>query len=168
MVAVAVHGNYELDDNPARVDRDALWQFVSTEAYWARWRSRADVEQQLVGSWRVVGCYDQAGRMVGFARAVSDGMDLAYLTDVYVLAGHRGQGLGQAIVHELIDTGGCCTPRMRTICTASSASASPITGIWSGRAARKPRSIQGCNGYGQAYLAAQDARLAARMHSEVG
>jgi GNAT superfamily N-acetyltransferase len=105
MEAVAVHGSYELDENPARVDRDALWEFVSTEAYWARWRSRADVERQLLGSWRVVGCYDQDGHMVGFARAVSDGVDLAYLTDVYVLASHRGQGLGRAIVQEMIEDG---------------------------------------------------------------
>jgi GNAT superfamily N-acetyltransferase len=105
MEAVAVPASYELDDNPARVDRDALWQFVSTEAYWARWRSRADVERQLLSSWRVVGCYDQGGDMVGFARAVSDGVDLAYLTDVYVLDRHRGQGLGRAIVQEMIDNG---------------------------------------------------------------
>jgi GNAT superfamily N-acetyltransferase len=105
MEAVVVHGSYELDDNPARVDRDALWHFVSTEAYWARWRSRADVDQQLLGSWRVVGCYDRDGHMVGFARAVSDGVDLAYLTDVYVLADHRGRGLGRAIVQEMIDDG---------------------------------------------------------------
>jgi GNAT superfamily N-acetyltransferase len=105
METVVVHGSYEIDANPARVDRDAIWQFVSTEAYWARWRSRADIEQQLLGSWRVVGCYDHAGRMVGFARAVSDGVDLAYLTDVYVLASHRGRGLGHAILHEMIDNG---------------------------------------------------------------
>jgi ribosomal protein S18 acetylase RimI-like enzyme len=105
MDVVALHGNYELDDNPGRVDGDALWAFVSTEAYWGRWRSRADVDQQLSGAWRVVGCYDQDGQMVGFARAVSDGLDLAYLSDVYVLADHRGQGLGEALVREMIDNG---------------------------------------------------------------
>jgi GNAT superfamily N-acetyltransferase len=105
MVTVTVHGSYEIDDNPARVDRDAVWQFVSTEAYWGRWRSRADVDQQVLGSWRIVGCYDQNGCMVGFARAVSDGVDLAYLSDVYILAGDRGQGLGSAILQEMIDNG---------------------------------------------------------------
>ena len=36
---------YELDDNPDRVDLDVVWQFLSTEAYWGRWRTREIVEQ---------------------------------------------------------------------------------------------------------------------------
>jgi hypothetical protein len=27
-------GAYELDDDPGRVDRDAVWEFLSTQAYW--------------------------------------------------------------------------------------------------------------------------------------
>src|SRR6202042_2475010 len=78
-------GQYELDDDPGRVDRDTLWQFLSTEAYWGRWRTRSVVEQQLDSAWRVVGVYDSAsGAMIGFARAVSDGAGFAYLADVYV------------------------------------------------------------------------------------
>jgi GNAT superfamily N-acetyltransferase len=98
-------GDYELDADPDRVDLDALWRFLSTEAYWARWRSRADVEEQLRTAWRVVGCYAPDGAMVGFARAVSDGLALAYLADVYVLAEHRGRGLATALVREMIDNG---------------------------------------------------------------
>lgn len=96
---------YELDDDPARVDVDAVSLFMATQAYWARWRTSDDVRRQVEGAWRVVGCYDSAGRMVGFARAISDGVALAYLADVFVLSGHRGQGLGKAIVHEMIDNG---------------------------------------------------------------
>ncbi len=43
--------------------------------------------------------------MVGFARAVSDGLQLAYLADVFVLAGHRGRGLGRRLVEEMIEAG---------------------------------------------------------------
>ena len=69
-------GDYELDDSPARVDRDAAWQFLSAHAYWGRARTRADFEAQLASAWRVVGVYLAAtGRMVGFARAVSDGRE---------------------------------------------------------------------------------------------
>jgi len=42
--------------------------------------------------------------MVGFARAFSDGGS-AYLADVYVLPGHRGAGLGKAIVRMMVETG---------------------------------------------------------------
>ncbi len=39
---------------------------------------------------------------VGFARAVSDGVTVAYLADVYVLEAHRGRGLGLQLVREII------------------------------------------------------------------
>lgn len=98
--------SYTLDDDPARVDVDAVWAFLSTEAYWHRWRRREHVEAQIAGAWRVVGAYDDAtGAQVGFARALSDGVCDAYLADVYVLAEHRGHGLGKALVSKMIDEG---------------------------------------------------------------
>ena len=97
---------YELDDSPGRVDRDAVWAFLSTEAYWGRWRSRADVEAQLDSAWRVVGAYERAtGALAGFARAVSDGVAFAYLADVYVLPEARGCGLGEALVRAMVEEG---------------------------------------------------------------
>ena len=95
---------YELDDDPARVDLDALWTFLSTEAYWGRWRSRDDVVRQLQGSWRVLGAYHGA-EMVGYARAISDGVSLAYLADVFVLREHRGRGLGRRLIAAMVEEG---------------------------------------------------------------
>jgi len=101
-----IAGRFELDDDPRRVDRDAVWAFLSREAYWGRWRSRADMERQLDSAWRVVGAYETgSGRMVGFARAVSDGVAYAYLADVFVVADARGHGLGTALVAAMIDHG---------------------------------------------------------------
>ena len=95
-----------LDDDPVRVDMEVVWGFLSQEAYWARWRTRADVEAQVRASWRVVGVYKRVdGAMVGFARATSDGVALAYLADVFILPEHRGQGLGRALVAAMIDGG---------------------------------------------------------------
>jgi GNAT superfamily N-acetyltransferase len=99
-------GDYELDDDPARVDRDAVWGFLSTEAYWGKSRTRADFERQLAGAWRVVGVYETAGgAQAGFARAVSDGVAFAYLADVFVLPAARGGGLGKELVATMIDRG---------------------------------------------------------------
>lgn len=82
---------YEIDHQLARVDLEVVWSFLSTEAYCGRWRSRQVVTQQVTGAWRVVGAYRRAdGSMVGFARAVSDGVALANLADVFVLPRHRG------------------------------------------------------------------------------
>jgi GNAT superfamily N-acetyltransferase len=96
---------YTVDDDPARIDLDVVLSYLSTEAYWHRWRTRADVERQVAGAWRVVGAYDASGAQVGFARALSDGVCEAYLADVFVLPGHRGHGLGKLLVATMIDEG---------------------------------------------------------------
>lgn len=97
---------HELDDDPARIDVDAVWAFLSTEAYWGRFRTRADLEAQLASAWRVVGAYDAAtGAQVGFARAISDGVALAYLADVYVVPAHRSHGVGHALLRLMVDDG---------------------------------------------------------------
>jgi GNAT superfamily N-acetyltransferase len=100
------YGKYELDDDPARVDVDAVWDFLSTDAYWGRSRTRADFEAQLATAWRIVGAYETAtGRLVGFARTISDGVAYGYLSDVFVTADARGTGLGKELVATMIDRG---------------------------------------------------------------
>jgi pimeloyl-ACP methyl ester carboxylesterase len=53
---------FDFDDDLQRVDLDAVWGFLSEHAYWQRWRSRWDVERQIAGAWREVGCYDEPYR----------------------------------------------------------------------------------------------------------
>lgn len=97
---------YEFDDDPARIDRDAVWRWLSTEAYWARWRTRADVEAQLDSAWRLVAAYRRdTGELVGFARAISDGVAFGYLADVFVVEEHRGRGISNGLVSLMIDEG---------------------------------------------------------------
>jgi len=97
---------YVVDDDAERVDVDAVWQFLSTQAYWGRWRRREDLAAQVRSAWRVVGVYRcDSGALVGFARAVSDGVSLAYLADVFITPGHRGRGLGKLLVAVMIDRG---------------------------------------------------------------
>lgn len=96
---------YDISDDRGRVDMDVVWDFLSSKAYWNRWRKRGDVEAQVSNAWRVVGAYTEDGAMVGFARAISDGVALAYLADVFVVPEHRGRGLGRRIVRAMIDDG---------------------------------------------------------------
>lgn len=97
---------YELDDNLDRIPRDAVWAWLSADAYWGQWRTRADVDAQLDSAWRVVGAY-LAGtdHLVGFARAASDGVGFAYLADVFVVNEHQRQGLGKRLMHTMIEDG---------------------------------------------------------------
>jgi ribosomal protein S18 acetylase RimI-like enzyme len=97
-------GGLELDDDPARVDLDAVHDFLSNESYWATGRSRETVERLVREAQRVVGLYVD-GRQVGFARAFTDGVAIAYLADVYVLPEFRGCGLGLELVREMVENG---------------------------------------------------------------
>jgi GNAT superfamily N-acetyltransferase len=98
--------DYVVDDDRSRIDLDVVWEFLSQHAYWARWRTRDVVERQVREAWRVIGCYDdRSGQQVGFARAVSDGLAIAYLADVFVVDEHRGRGLGKLIVQAIVDDG---------------------------------------------------------------
>ena len=73
--------DYDLDDDPARIQRDVVWDFLSTRAYWGRWRTRDQLETQI------------------------DGIGFAYLADVFVLDDHRGQSLGKRLLRLMIDDG---------------------------------------------------------------
>jgi GNAT superfamily N-acetyltransferase len=96
---------YELDDDPDRIDIDAVHAYISGESYWGQGRPRERVERAVRKADRVVGLYKD-GAQVGFCRAViDDGANVAYLADVYVLAAHRGGGLGVELVREMVDNG---------------------------------------------------------------
>jgi GNAT superfamily N-acetyltransferase len=87
---------FELDDDPTRVDRGAVHEFL-TASYWAEGRPREIQDALIDSAQRVVGLYHE-DRQIGFSRTVSDGHVHAYLADVYVLPEFRGQGLGVELV----------------------------------------------------------------------
>jgi GNAT superfamily N-acetyltransferase len=95
---------YELDDDPARIDREAVHRYLSEESYWAKGRRRDVVDELIENAARVVGVYHD-GRQIGFSRIHSDGHTMSYLADVYVLEEHRGRGLGVELVRFSVDEG---------------------------------------------------------------
>jgi GNAT superfamily N-acetyltransferase len=97
-----VAGGYELDDDRGRVDVDMVYRYLSKEAYWVRGRDRATIERLVRESTRVMGVY-LGDQQVGFARVISDGTSVAWLGDVFVLAEHRGKGLGEELVREAVE-----------------------------------------------------------------
>ena len=106
----ALENGYELDDDPARINRTAVHAFL-TESYWAEGRTRARQDALIDGSARAVGLYHGADQ-VGFARVVDcDAAGFVYLADVYVLEEHRGHGLGLELVREAVENGPHATRR---------------------------------------------------------
>ena len=90
---------YELDDDPARIDREAVHAYLGGVSYWAKGRSR-DVQDALIdNAARVVGLYHD-GEQIGFSRTLSDGHAQSYLADEY-----RGRGLGVELIRFSVDEG---------------------------------------------------------------
>jgi GNAT superfamily N-acetyltransferase len=92
----------ELDDDRERVDVDAVHRFLSEDAYWVRGRSRETIERLVRESTRVIAAYDD-GRLIAFCRVMSDGSNMAWLGDVFVVPDHRGRGVGVVLVREAVE-----------------------------------------------------------------
>jgi len=96
---------YELDDDRARLDREAVHAYLGGVSYWAEGRTRERQDELIDASARVVGLYHD-DRQIGFARAVDcDAAGFMYLADVYVLDEHRGRGLGLELIKEIVERG---------------------------------------------------------------
>lgn len=88
-----------LSFDAARVDRDLLYSWLR-EAYWSKSRSRETMDRSLDHS-LCLSAWD-GDQMVGFARVVTDYATFAWLCDVIVDPGRRGQGIGKALVEAVL------------------------------------------------------------------
>jgi GNAT superfamily N-acetyltransferase len=85
--------DYRLSEDPTDLDMDSVVRWISTDAYWAKGRTREVIERSFVNS-VPVGLYTPGGTQAAVARIVSDRATFAWLCDVYVDRDHRGRGLG--------------------------------------------------------------------------
>ena len=90
---------YDISTDPGRLDLDAIHAYLS-RSYWSPGVPRAVVARAIAHS-LCFGIY-RDGAQVGFARVISDRATFAYLADVYVLEGHRGQGLSKRLVAQIL------------------------------------------------------------------
>lgn len=92
---------YEISDDPARLDIEAMHAFLAQESYWSRGIPRDVFDRAVAGSLNF-GLY-HGTTQVGLARVVTDRATFAWLCDVYVLADHRGRGLGHWLVRTVLE-----------------------------------------------------------------
>ena len=92
---------YTLSTDPRRLDPAAIHRWLSEESYWARHIPRATVDQAIAHSLNF-GVYAPDGCQAAFARVVTDRATFAWLCDVFVLPGHRGQGLAKWLVQQML------------------------------------------------------------------
>jgi GNAT superfamily N-acetyltransferase len=85
-----------VSDDPAQLDVDLVYGFLSREAYWSRGIDRATFDRSVRHS-LCFGAYT-GGRQVGFARVITDRATFAYLCDVFVVPAARGRGVARALL----------------------------------------------------------------------
>lgn len=90
--------HYQVSIDPECLDLSAIHAFL-TQTYWSFGIPFATVAKAVQNS-VCVGAY-LGQEQVGFARAVTDRATFAYLADVYVLEGHRGNGLSRRMMEAL-------------------------------------------------------------------
>lgn len=88
-------GDYLVSTDPARLDLDVIHSYLAG-SYWAEGIPRELVARSIENSL----CFGvfRGEDQVGFARVVSDYATFAYIGDVFILAQHRGRGLGKFLM----------------------------------------------------------------------
>jgi GNAT superfamily N-acetyltransferase len=97
--------DYRLSEDPTDLDLDRIVRWISTDAYWAKGRTRAVIERSFAHS-VCAGLYCSDGQQAAVARIVSDRATFAWLCDVYVDRDHRGRGLGTLIARWAVEWAG--------------------------------------------------------------
>ena len=91
------HADYEIDDNPNRLDFQRIYEYLSTTYWWKYGLTPDLVEKGARNSSLVIGVYKD-NQQIAYARAVSDKIRFAWLADVYVHPDHRRRGIAKAMV----------------------------------------------------------------------
>ncbi|MDJ0635306.1 MAG: GNAT family N-acetyltransferase [Xenococcaceae cyanobacterium MO_188.B29] len=84
-----------------KIDLEQLQELFKIGAFWARNRQQEDLKIAIDNSNPVVSIWDEA-KLIGFARATSDGVYRAAIWDVVVHPDYRGLGLGGKLVETVL------------------------------------------------------------------
>jgi len=84
---------YTVTTDPARIDEGVLHAWFEASAQTAT--MPIETLRLMVAGSLNFGLLDGGGATVGYARLVTDYATFAYLGDVFILAPHRGKGLGR-------------------------------------------------------------------------
>ena len=93
-------GEFLISTERQRLDREMIHEFLSRESYWAKGRDLEVVNRGIDNSLSF-GIYNGT-KQVGFGRVVTDYATFAWVADVFVVADHRGQGLGKWLIEVML------------------------------------------------------------------
>jgi N-acetylglutamate synthase-like GNAT family acetyltransferase len=92
-----------LRNKPQQLQNDLiqLQTLFNQTAFWAEGRSIEDLSIAIANSEPVVSVWDEE-RLIGFARATSDGIYRATIWDVVIHPDYQGRGLGRKLVQTVL------------------------------------------------------------------
>lgn len=108
-IQFCVHGVSSPEHHNCQIDLNKLQALFEVAAFWAKHRSPEDLSIAVANSEPVIGVWDQE-RLIGFARATSDGIYRANIWDVVIHPDYRGAGLGRKLVETVLSH-----PRMNRV-----------------------------------------------------
>ena len=100
MISSWHRGEYLISTDPAKLDIALIHNYLSNSSYWATGR-KIELVQRSIENSLSFGVFKQ-GEQVGYARVVTDYATFAWLADVFILDGHRGQGLGKWLIEVIV------------------------------------------------------------------
>lgn len=89
----------EVSTDKSKLDINLIHAFLSHDSYWAKGRSIDTVKQSIDHS-LCFGVYLN-GEQVGFARVVTDFAVFAWIMDVFILPGFKGNGFGKKMMRAI-------------------------------------------------------------------
>ncbi|MFN5855129.1 MAG: GNAT family N-acetyltransferase [Pseudanabaenaceae cyanobacterium] len=98
------HSHIRFCDQPELVNATQLQELFNRAAFWAKDRSVAQLAIALANSCPVVTVWD-GERLIGHARATSDGVYRATIWDVVIDPEYQGFGLGRKLVQTVLAHG---------------------------------------------------------------
>ena len=80
-----------------------LQQFFNRNTFWAQNRTLSDLKRCLANTDVIISIWSD-GEIVGFGRALSDGVYRGVLWDIIIDKNHQGNGYGKLIVKNLLNS----------------------------------------------------------------
>ena len=99
----------QFGDRKSEIDLNQLQALFKLGAFWAKERSIDDLRIAIENSEPVISLWD-GQKLIGFARATSDGIYRATIWDVVIHPDYRGAGLGSKLVETVLSH-----PRMNRV-----------------------------------------------------